>query len=144
MQTLSAIEKFMRVHFKSNFKEMPVALAKLELKSGKRAAGPPAPPGLDGGEAAPEKSKRVRVDLTSLGRVFIDTFLGRYIELSGKPDTRAALFKEILQAATVMQESIGSHAWTTKVVSDRLHNALKAHNKAARAAAEAETPEPAD
>ncbi|MDC0525809.1 hypothetical protein OAO87_02325 [bacterium] len=95
---LSDIEKFMRVHFKSNFKEMPVALAKLELKSGKRAA-PPAPP-IDGGGgvAAPEKAKRVRVDLTSVGRIFIDAYLGRYIELSGKPAARAALFESILQA----------------------------------------------
>ena len=143
-QSLSMIENFMRVHIASNFKELPVALAKLELKSGKRAdPAPAAPLGLDGGggEAAapaaapPAKAKRARTELSKAGRTFIDYYLDNYVALSGQAEKRAALYAAILQTAYVQQELLGSDKWTPKIIADRLHNALKARNKA-RAAAE--------
>ena len=81
------------------------------------------------------KAKRARVDLTTLGRVFIDTYLPMYISLSGNTNGRSNLYSSILKTAELQKETLNSYKWTTKVVSERLHNALKAHNKAAKAAA---------
>lgn len=139
---------FMRMHLESNLKQLPVALAKLEIKSGKRIApSPPLATGMDspfdGGEdAVAAKAKRTRINLTAMGRVHIDSYLGTYISLSGNSTGRAALFVQIIQAAGALSQELGSENWTPKVVSDRLHNALKAKNakdKAAAAAAEAAT-----
>jgi hypothetical protein len=157
VQALTTIEAFMTKHFDSNFKEMPVALAAQELKAGTKAgkrvaaavgedvAGGEAG-GMAGGMAAAEgapTAKRTRINLSKLDRTFIDGYLDMYVTLSGNATGRARLFASILEAAKLVG-TLGSDTWTTKVISDRLHNALKAHNKALAASAEAAEAEAAE
>ena len=125
-----------------------VALAKLDLTSGKRTA-PPAPlatgaesPLNGGADAIAAKAKRTRTNLTIIGGVHIDSYLTTYISLSGNAAARAALFRTIIEAAATNAD-IDSEAWTPKIVSDRLHNTLKAKNKKEKAAAAAEAAETA-
>jgi hypothetical protein len=157
VQALTTIEAFMTKHFDSNFKELPVALAAQELKAGTKAgkrvaaavgedvAGGEAG-GMAGGMAAAEgapTAKRTRINLSKLDRTFIDGYLDMYVTLSGNATGRARLFASILEAAKLVG-TLGSDTWTTKVISDRLHNALKAHNKALAASAEAAEAEAAE
>lgn len=131
-QALFAIEKFMCTHFDSNFKELPVALAKLELKSGKRPVGE---------AVTEEKPKRARTFLTRNVKVYVDAYLEQYINESGSKAGRATLFEFILKGATASGVQ-GSDDLTIKIISDRLHNALTKKNAATKkAAAMAQQPE---
>ena len=102
MQALTIIESFMLKHFTSNFKELAVEFAKLELTAGK--AGKRISEAAVGEAIAGDaKPKRVRQDLTRLGRQYIAAYLEQYIEFSGSAVKRAALFAAILEAAQVHQ-----------------------------------------
>tara|TARA_B110000046_G_C12960254_1_gene384204 strand:+ start:897 stop:1370 length:474 start_codon:yes stop_codon:yes gene_type:complete len=140
-QALTAIERFMNKHFASNFKDLNVALKVSELKAGKRPAAnlvgaDPMASGeaeVGGEEAVGDKSKRARIELGIIGRTHIDAYLSMYISLSGNPTARSALFASILQTAQLQTDVLNSQNWTVKVISERLHNALKAKNKADKA-----------
>ena len=83
LQVLKAIETFMNEHYTSGFSKLEVEIAKLALKSGKRA--PNADPLLDGGGAA---AKRPRVSLSGLMGAHIDTYLSEYTIYSGNKERR--------------------------------------------------------
>lgn len=136
LQVLKAIETFMNEHYTSGFSELEVEIAKLALKSGKRA--PNADPLLDGGGAT---AKRPRVSLSGLMGAHIDTYLSEYTTYSGNKVRRGKLYTSILTAAenqSTLKEEVAK--WgdrSEKIIMDRLHNTLREHNKKEKAAAAA-------
>ena len=54
-----------------------------------------------------------------------------YRGLSGDRGGRSRLYQAILESAQTRQETLNSDAWTVKIISTRLRNALAAQNNEA-------------